>query len=249
MAQTSAITQALKRTLKQHGKRYTDVAKALDISEASVKRLFAEQSFSLKRLDLICQMLGIEISDLITHMHDRQKIEALNREQEQELASDLPLLLVANSVLNRWTYEDILTHYQFSEPELIRYLAKLDRLHLIELLPGNRIKVLVDRDFHWLPNGPINQFFLSCVKEEFFESRFNQPGEKQQFMVGMLSRQSNAIVQRKLDKLAEEFHTLHYEDEKLPRAEKFGTTVVVGMRVWEPKVFERLRRMPDQRKF
>ena len=68
-------------------------------------------------------------------------------------------------------------------------------------------------------------------------------------MVGMLSRQSNAIVQRKLDKLAEEFHTLHYEDEKLPRAEKFGTTVVVGMRVWEPKVFERLRRMPDQRKF
>ena len=249
MAQTSAITAALKRALKQHGKRYADVAACLDISEASVKRLFAEESLSLKRLDRICSMLGIEISDLIVEMNDRQKIHALSHEQERELASNLPLLLVANSALNRWSFHDILAHYQFSEPELIGHLARLDRLNLIELLPGNRIKVLVDRNFRWLPDGPINEFFLSCVKQEFFDSRFRQPGETRQFMIGMLSRQSNAIVQRKLEKLAEEFYTLHYEDEKLPREQKFGTTVVVGMRLWEPKVFEKMRRTPDNRKF
>lgn len=107
----------------------------------------------------------------------------------------------------------------------------------------------MDRDFSWLPHGPINQFFEEQVRSEFFNSRFNQPGEKRLFMVGMLSRASNAIMQRKLEKLSEEFHTLHREDEKLPLPEKFGTTVVIGMRLWEPDVFSAARREPDKRQF
>lgn len=249
MAQKHAIVKALKTALKHHGSTYADVARYLDISEASVKRLFSEETFSLERLDQICQMMEIEISDLLIQFKDETKIRALSIEQEKQLVADIPLLLVANSVLNRWSFEDIATHYVFSQTELIQHLAKLDRLKLIHLLPSNRIKVLVDRNFSWLPNGPINTFFEARVREEFFKSRFNQPGEKRLSMIGMLSRESNAIVQRKLDKLSEEFHTLHYQDEKLPREEKFGTTVVVGMRVWEPEVFEHYRRTPDKRKF
>ena len=249
MAQTTALIQALKNALRQHGKRYADIADALEISESSVKRLFAEESFSLKRIDLVCQMIGIEITDLLSSMRDEQKIRSLSIEQERELASDVPLLLIANSVLNRWSFSDILKYYKFETLELIRHLATLDRLRLIQLLPNNRIKVLVDRDFSWLPHGPINQFFEEQVRTEFFNSRFNQPGEKRLFMVGMLSRASNAVVQRKLEKLSEEFHTLHREDEKLPLQEKFGTTIVVGMRLWEPSVFAAARREPDTREF
>ena len=178
VAQTSAIVNALKRSLKQHGKKYSDVAEALDISEASVKRLFSEEGFSLKRLDQICAMLGIEISDLLVSLRDEKKIQALTLDQEKELASNIPLLLVANCVLNRWSFNDIILHYQFDEPALISHLAKLDQLKLIELLPNNRIKVLVDRSFSWLPNGPINEFFEKCVREEFFNSRFSNAGEK-----------------------------------------------------------------------
>ena len=107
----------------------------------------------------------------------------------------------------------------------------------------------VDRNFSWLSNGPINEFFEKQVRQEFFTSKFNRPGEKRMFMIGMLSRESNAIIQRKLKKLSDEFHLLHREDEKLPLSDKFGTTVVVGMRLWEPEVFEAKRREPDRRKF
>ena len=51
MAQTTALINTLKRTLKAHGKTYVDVGHALGLSEASVKRLFSREDFSLERLD------------------------------------------------------------------------------------------------------------------------------------------------------------------------------------------------------
>ncbi|MFT6123600.1 MAG: DNA-binding Xre family transcriptional regulator [Oleiphilaceae bacterium] len=249
MAQTTAIIKVLKRTLKAHEKRYSDVAEALNLSEASVKRLFSEEHFSLKRLDQICNFLGIEITDLLSSMKDEKQLQSLTAEQEKQLVADTPLLLVANSVLNHCSFDDIMDIYAFPETELIQYLAKLDRLRIIQLLPNNRIKVLVDRSFSWLKNGPIINFFEEQVKKDFFNSRFNRPGEKRLFLVGMLSRASNEAFQRKLERLSEEFHDLHYEDEKLPTSERFGTSAVVAMRQWEPEIFESKRKQKDNRIF
>jgi len=249
MAQTSSIIKILKQTLKAHGKRYIDVAEGLGLSEASVKRMFSEEQFSLKRLDQVCGYLGIEISDLVVSMKEENRFQTLSEEQEKQLVLDSSLLLIANSVLNHWSFEDILKIYVFTEPELIQYLAKLDRLRLIQLLPKNRIKVLVDRDFSWRKDGPIMKFFEEQIKESFFKSRFTRPGEKRMFLVGMLSRASNEIFQRKLEKLSEEFHSLHIEDEKLPTTERFGTSAVVAMRHWEPDVFESKRKKKDERQF
>ena len=53
--------------------------------EASVKRLFSERQFSLQRLDQICSLLGLEISDLVRRLDQAQRIDALTAEQEQEL--------------------------------------------------------------------------------------------------------------------------------------------------------------------
>ena len=65
MAQTESLTLALKQSLKEQGQTYADLAAGINLSEASIKRLFSEQSFSLKRLDEICDWLNIEISDLV----------------------------------------------------------------------------------------------------------------------------------------------------------------------------------------
>jgi len=249
MAQTTAIIKALKKTLKIHGKRYSDVAEALALSEASVKRLFSDEQFSLKRLDQVCNFLGIEISDLLSSMKDEQQIQCLTEEQEKQLVADIPLLLVANSVLNHWSFKNILSIYDFSETELIQLMAKLDRLRLIQLLPLNRVKVLVDHNFSWRKNGPIQKFFEEQVTQEFFNTRFEAPGEKRMFLVGMLSRASNETFQRKLEKLSEDFHDLHTQDEKLPIFERFGTSAIMAMRLWEPSVFESKRKHKDERSF
>ncbi|SDW34589.1 helix-turn-helix domain-containing protein [Marinobacter mobilis] len=247
MAQTTAIVDALKKALKEHGLTYQQVAEALDLSEASVKRLFAERQFSLKRLDQICAVMGLEISDLVRGLEPEPRINQLAVEQERQLVSDISLLLVAICTLNRWTFQQMLEHYTLSETEVIQRLATLDRMGLIELLPGNRIKPLITHDFHWQKNGPIQDFFESHVQTDFFNCRFNRPGELRLFLNGMLSPRSNEVMQQKLRRLALDFRHCHQEDLSLPLDQRFGMSLMMAIRPWEVSVFQQYRKSGDNK--
>jgi DNA-binding Xre family transcriptional regulator len=58
------ITAALKRRLRTHGMTYAGLMQKLQLSEASVKRLFASGSFTLRRIERICQVLDIDLYEL-----------------------------------------------------------------------------------------------------------------------------------------------------------------------------------------
>ena len=234
MPQTTELIHTLKKLLKRHNKTYVDVAACLQLSEASVKRLFAEQNVSLQRLDAICALLGMEITDLVREMHAEhaQPISEISHAQEKEIADDLNLLLVTVCVLNRWSLPDITRHYQFNEPQVIRYLAHLDRLHIIELQAGNRIKLLVAPNFKWRDDGPIMQLFRAKIESEYFRTTFTKESEKLVVLNGMLSDASNALVQRKMAQLAKDFDTLSKDDACLPIGERKGSTVLLAMRDW-----------------
>ena len=73
MGQTRELIESLKAALKSQGKTYADVARELGLAEASVKRIFSQQSFSLDRLDRVCHMLGMEISDLVQMMNEHRQ--------------------------------------------------------------------------------------------------------------------------------------------------------------------------------
>jgi DNA-binding Xre family transcriptional regulator len=241
MAQTRELIKTLKSALKAQGKTYADVAVELGLTEASVKRLFSTQRFSLDRLDRICHLLEMEISDLVHLMNEQQqRLQQLSIEQEKEITADVKLTLVAVCVLNRWTMNDILSYYHISENECVRQLAKLDRLKLIELLPGNRIRLLVAPNFSWRENGPIQLFFQKKIGQEFFNTRFSRDDECLVVLNGMLSSQSNAEFQRKLNRLAREFDILNNDDAALELEQRQGVTLVLAMRGWQYGLFRPL---------
>jgi transcriptional regulator with XRE-family HTH domain len=244
MAQTKPLVDTLKRALKAHARTYADVAKHLGLTEASVKRLFSERSFSLQRLDQVCQLIGMEISDLVQMMREetQKPISELTEEQEQEIVGDLELLLVALCVLNRWTMSDILSQYGMPESRCIRHLAKLDRLKIIELLPRNRVKLLVAHNFSWRANGPIQRFFQEKVQGSFFRSRFEAESDKLLVINVMLSSSSYSVLQRRLERVARELDALADDDAGTPVREKQWTTVVLAARQWQYGPFERLRK-------
>jgi DNA-binding Xre family transcriptional regulator len=243
VAQIHALVKTLKKQLKAHGKTYADVAKLLDLSEASVKRLFAEQNFTLQRLELICDLLELQFSELVGKMaQDQQQLSQLTEAQEKEVAADILLLLITVCVINGYTYQNILQHYEIKETECIQKLAQLDRLKIIELMPGNRIKLRVASNFNWLPNGPIQKFFHDKVQQDFFSSRFNKEHEKLVVLNGLLSNNSNLEFQKKVQRLANEFDHLSHEDKSLPIEQRFGTTIVLAMRQWQYSVFESFRK-------
>ena len=234
MSQTDPLVKTLKRLLKQNGKTYVDVASCLSLSEASVKRLFSEKNISLQRLDTICSLMEIEISDLVRAMEVEHNtaISELTLEQEKEIANDLNLLMITVYILNGWKLHDIISRHDFTEPQCIRYLVHLDRIHIIELLPGNRIKLLVSPNFKWRNDGPIMQLFCAKIENEFFRTKFAKETEKLVVLNGMLSDASNALFQRKMQQLAKDFDTLSKDDAGLPIGQRKGYTLLQGIRGW-----------------
>lgn len=243
MPQTQQLIETLKQALKAHKKTYADVAAALELSQASVKRLFADRNLSLLRLEQVCQLMNMEISDLVQLMNQHNhRVTQLTRAQEAEIAGDRILLLVTVCALNRWTLDEILAHFVIKQTEAIRCLARLDRLKIVELLPGNRIKLLISPNFHWIENGPIQQLFRARLQGDFFDSSFSRPTEKLLVVNGMLSSRSNAELQKRMQRLAREFDELNNEDAGLPLEQRHGVTMVVAMSDWRFGMFADLRR-------
>jgi hypothetical protein len=239
MAQVTALLAVLKSALKGAKITYVDVASALDLSESSIKRKFSRQDFSLAEVDRLCSLLGMEISELVKLMEEKSgRLQHLGTEQEEEIAQDLGLLLVTVCVLNRWSFAEILDFYSFDESQLIQMMAKLDRLKLIDLLPKNRIKLLIAPNFSWLPRGPIESIFLHAIAQDFFAAQFAM--EDHQFIVlnGMLSAESNAEFRRKMERLAREFDVLNQEDSGIPLDQRSGYTALLALRDWNYNLFK-----------
>jgi DNA-binding Xre family transcriptional regulator len=234
---------ALKRALKNRGKTYSDVAAGLDMSEASMKRMFSSNNFTLQRLEAVCHFIDLEFSDLVRLADEaKNRISHLTESQEKELVSNPRLMLVALCARNNWQFEDIIDYYDISETECIGHLAKLDQIKLIELLPGNRFRLLIRPDFRWLSDGPIERFYSEQIQREFFSSAFARPDEERLFLTGALSRNAIEQLLRKLNNLAKEFAELHSEDMSLPMEERNNFGLVLALRPWELGAFSSLKR-------
>ena len=239
MKQTQQLLDTLKQQLRAQGKTYRCLAAHLALSEASVKRLFSERTFTLERLEQACDFIGLDIGELAALSRAAQtRLQALTRAQEAEIAEDTALLLVAISVINGFSFNDLLDYYALSEQECIRKLAHLDRLKLIDLLPGNRFRLRVAPNFSWLADGPIQRFFQLKVQQEFFNSRFNADTENLMVLNGVLSRASNQKLQTLMGKISQEINQLMKDDAALPMADRKGNTLVLALRQWQYPLFK-----------
>ncbi len=243
MDQSKRIVRALKEALKARRISYGQVADHLGLSLSSVKRLFSAGSFSLARLEKVCDLAGIDLLDLARRAEEnRLRVSSLTVEQERELVSDPSLLLTAVCVFNRSTYLRILRNYRFSEVQLTKLLLRLDRMGLIELLPDNRIRLRIARNFAWLPGGPIHRYFVERVQGEFLSGAFDPDRDTQRFAWGMVSKQSATALRAKIAELMDGFDDVTRRDEVRAGGDARGTCLLVALRQWEPASFATMRR-------
>ncbi|WP_161569538.1 helix-turn-helix domain-containing protein [Veronia nyctiphanis] len=250
MSQRKQLVQTLKALLRQHGVTYRIVAQHLQISEASVKRLFSTCDFTIERIEKVCELVSIELSDLVMAMQEGLlSTSELSVESEKALVSDIPLLLTAHLLINKWTVNQILSNYDIDRLDMIQNLVELDRMRIIDYLPGEKVRLKLSRNFQWQENGPIQQFFNKHISSEFFKSTFDQPGELRLFASGMLSKTSNQAIQHRLTRLQAFFDELHRGDEVLEMEQRYGTSIVLAVRPWSLPMFEALRKPERQKTF
>src|SRR5260221_5263569 len=243
MARTAVLVEALKRELKARGITYAAVAGHLGMSEVSVKRMFARKEFTLSRLDRICERAGLEFSDLArTIAVPDTVISQLTIEQEKEFVENPKLMLVALCTLNHWNFNDIIAYYDLAPAECVKLLARLDRLKFIELMPNNRIRLLVSRFFSWIPDGPIQRLFKEQFQVDFFRSKFDKDNELLLVANGALSKPSIAALLARLRKTVAEFSGMRSDDAGLPSAERSPITLLLAARPWGAGFLRKYRR-------
>ena len=236
------VFEALKMHLKARGMTYADVARALKISEPTVKRIFALKNCTLERLDEICQLVQVDLAELARGMpRESRLINRLTREQEEELMSDPALLLVAVSALHQMRIEEIMATYHLDEAQCVRALLRLEKIGILELHENNRIRLRIARTFSWIPEGPIMRYVKSQLPD-FFAHPFDRPGQLMHMISIRLSRAAQVALLQQLEQIAREYSEQHNADARLPLDQRQPVSVLLAVRPWEPELFKSLRR-------
>ena len=243
MSTTADLVNALKKELKAAQMTYADLARELGMAESSVKRMLAKGDMPLSRIDVSCRALKLDFADLARRVADAQpQLQELTAEQERAVIADEKLLLVAINVLSSWTLEQMTSAYRLSEAEVVKYLAQLDRIGIIELRALNRYRLKVAKTFRWRPHGPVMQYFREHAVLDYFSGGFDGNGEHLQLVHGTIGRALAPAFVERLQRVAADFAQQHQTDQKLKATEVEGFTLVLGMRSWEFEAFTRLRR-------
>lgn len=227
------LVEALKRCLRGQGVTYRELAGRIGMSEAAIKRMFSLKAMQLRRIEQICDELGIGLSELAAEAaRTRPPLSELSEAQEQALVARPELLMALFLVINRWQQSDVQAHLRFSEPEWIRLLTRLDRLGIIELLPGNRARLLTARNFRWRRDGPMERYFRHHFLQEYFDDAFDGEQDALLLLTGALSMDGIKQLHARLQEVAREFDALLARDATLPANERIGMSLVLAQKPW-----------------
>lgn len=243
MASTKELIHTLKHELRKQRITYAQIAQQLDLSEASIKRLFSSEDMSLSRLECICQLTNLDILQLATKaVEKRRHVNCLAWEHEQEIVDDMKLLILTVHLVYGWEYNKIIGFFEIDPLYGQRLLTRLDTMKIIELLPHNKVRILLSSTFDWLKNGPIQTFFENEIQSRFFQSGFDGAGEMRLVSNGWMSLDSIIDFHAKVMRLSKEFELQLDHDKHIPIEKRKGTTLVVAIRPWTLEIFEAYRK-------
>lgn len=232
MDETRQLVDALKRCLKMRGLTYRTLAQRVGLSEASIKRIFSQRSFTLKRLEQVCGALEISVAELVRMIEKgRDRATFLSLEQEQALARDPALLSYLYLLLNGWTDLEIQRGYEFEAPQVLKLRARLVDLGVIESLPRRGHRLKINRQIVWRRDGPVRRAYERQVKAEFLQADFGGPGDFFSWQPAELTAASIDVLRRKLALLYGEFLEIAELDATSSQA-RHSTALLVAFRPW-----------------
>ncbi|MEJ0035776.1 MAG: helix-turn-helix transcriptional regulator [Gammaproteobacteria bacterium] len=149
---------ALQRCLKAQGMTYRALSKAINLSESSVKRLFADGSFTLARLEKVCGALDMTVADL-SRMAGSARVaqsqtDTLSLEQERLLARNPPLLACFYLLLNGHSIEETRTRLKISLRAMRDLLSALSAARLVDAGAKQPLRFHARLPIAWRADGP-----------------------------------------------------------------------------------------------
>lgn len=246
MNETKRMLETLKRCLRSRGMTYRSLGKALGLSESSVKRLFADESFTLTRLERVCSVIDMSVADLSrmasgTRAAHSQQPYSLTLEQERTLASNASLLACFYLLMNGRTVEETERRLDLTSRAMRSLLSRLTSTRLIEVDAKRNVRLHAKLPIAWRPDGPVRRLYERQVRAEFLQGSFAAPSEALTFHSAELSPASVRILLRKLERLAADFADLAALDVHVPSRDKSSVAVLLACRPWVFSMFSAYR--------
>lgn len=233
MQQTTSFVGALKRCLKARGLTYADLARALGLSEATVKRCFSLESLTLQRTEQILTVLDMTMLDVakLAAAPSADAPAQLSLEQEKALAESPRLFSFFHLLLFGHTAAKIVKEYDIGKEEAAASLRTLERLQLLELMPRERVRILVTKNLIWRPQGPLRQAYDQPIRERFLDNPFAGNQQFRKFATRRLSQSSQALLLRKIKRLVADMDSLSEVDSINGDGDGSDDAVVSGLLV------------------
>ncbi len=230
--QSQLLKNALKQQIRSRGFRYQDIADHLGVSVMTIKRYLNSDRVPVEALEEICGCLGMTLMDLaeLAKNEDSGSGRDLDLEQEQALASDDALALVRFLLYSGWTVKEIFDEYELDEPTLVHLLTRLDRLRLIELLPGNRVRIRGSRTIEWRRGGPMRKVMERDIRTHFVNMPFADTADYFGYETVHLSEASLVQIEDMMRHLVRTARVLHQVDRNMRHAKKKWVTLLVAKR-------------------
>ncbi|MBS0255249.1 MAG: hypothetical protein JSS36_08600 [Proteobacteria bacterium] len=164
----------LRQALRQGGWSARAIAAEFAIGEATAKRWLAGRGLSLERLERLAGLVGLSLADLARAAEQPPPglAQELTLAQERELSADILLAFLFMTILGGIRPEEIAQDFAVPEVVMAAMLGRLERLALIDRLPGGRVRPLVDRAIVWR-KSPMRRLFDQHMKQQFLAMDFS----------------------------------------------------------------------------
>ena len=220
-SESAAMLAALRRALRAAGWTAKRIAAQFSASEASAKRWLAGRGLTLARLDQLAALAGLTLGELAEAAGHpaRGLAQELTLAQEQALSEDSVLSLLFMVIVGGEPWEDFARDFDISGQAIEAALARLEKLALIDRLPGGRVRALLDRTALWR-KAPLRERFETQMKRQFLEMDFADLSAVYASEVVKLSDAGAARLAEAIERHRRELHRLAEEDRRtsvLPR--------------------------------
>lgn len=218
---SDALLKALRQHLRQQGWTARRIAGEFTIGEATAKRWLAGRGLTLDRLDALAGLCGLTLAELAREAERPPAglAQELTLAQERALSSDIFLAFLFMTILGGYTPVEIARDFSVPVREMDAALLRLERLALIDRLPGGRVRPLIDRAIVWRKT-PMRTLFEMYMKPQFVAMDFAAEDAVYASEVVKLSAQGAAMLAEMIEKHRREVHDLAESDREhthLPR--------------------------------
>lgn len=169
------MLSALRRALRGTGWTQARLAEELGVGSATVKRWLHGRGLSFQTLTRLCQLADTSLSELAGDSRaNSQQSDHLTLAQEEALTQDTNLSTIFFLIVNGWPPSEATEAFHIPPDIVERHVSKLERLALVDRLPGGRLRARLSPAHSW-QRAPMRRHFERHLKQLFVTIDYGDP--------------------------------------------------------------------------